>query len=76
MNSLKRFMKEEDGATAIEYGLIAAIVSVAMLAALGPLGESLAGLFGELQGAVDDGVTASQEASGTGGGGNSNEENP
>ena len=39
------FFKDESGATAIEYGLIAALVSVAAIAALTSLGGSLTTLF-------------------------------
>jgi len=39
------FFKDEDGATAIEYGLIAALVSVACIGALSALGGSLQGIF-------------------------------
>ncbi|CAN7303588.1 Flp family type IVb pilin [Rhizobium sp. LjRoot98] len=36
-----RFMKDESGATAIEYGLIAALISVALIAGAGALGSQL-----------------------------------
>ena len=39
---LKRFLKNEDGATAIEYGLIAALIGVAIITAVGLVGDSLA----------------------------------
>ncbi len=39
------FVRDEDGATAIEYGLIAALVSVACIAALSALGDSLNAIF-------------------------------
>ena len=52
----KKFIADDAGATAIEYGLIAALVSVAAVAALGTLGTSLSTMFGrvstELQAAV------------------------
>ena len=38
-------IRDESGATAIEYGLIAALVSVAIIVALGALGTSLSDLF-------------------------------
>jgi pilus assembly protein Flp/PilA len=44
------FAKDESGATAIEYGLIAALVSVAAIAALRGMGESLSNLFGLVHG--------------------------
>ena len=45
ITSIKKFMKEEDGATMIEYGLIAALVSVAAVIALTALGGSLSSMF-------------------------------
>jgi pilus assembly protein Flp/PilA len=36
-----RFLKNESGATAIEYGLIAALIAVAIMAGAGALGTSL-----------------------------------
>jgi pilus assembly protein Flp/PilA len=42
---LKRFLKNEDGATAIEYGLIAALIGVAIIAAVGMVGGSLTSTF-------------------------------
>jgi pilus assembly protein Flp/PilA len=44
-NMLSRFVKDEAGVTAIEYGLIAALVSVAILAILTQLGGSLVQIF-------------------------------
>ena len=41
MKTLKRFAKDESGATAIEYGLIAAGISVAIITVVGTLGSSL-----------------------------------
>jgi pilus assembly protein Flp/PilA len=40
-----RFMKDESGATAIEYGLIAALISVALIAGATTLGNSLSTTF-------------------------------
>ncbi len=42
---LTRFVEDQSGATAIEYGLIAALVSVAAIGALTTFGGSLASLF-------------------------------
>ena len=39
------FVRDEDGATAIEYGLIAALVSVAAIGALTAMGNSLSTMF-------------------------------
>lgn len=40
-----KLLKDESGATAIEYGLIAALVSVAAIGALTTMGESLESMF-------------------------------
>jgi pilus assembly protein Flp/PilA len=45
-NFLARFAKDESGATAIEYGLIAAIIGVGIVAALTQVQTALVGLFG------------------------------
>ncbi len=42
---LKKIRKDESGATAIEYGLIAALVSVAAIGALTAMGGSLTTMF-------------------------------
>ena len=56
MDLMKRLINDESGATAIEYGLIAGLVAVAIIVALTTLGGSLTSLFdtvsGELDGAV------------------------
>jgi len=45
LTQCKRFLANENGATAIEYGLIAALISVALIAAFGGLGGALGDLF-------------------------------
>lgn len=53
-NIFSRFLKDESGATAIEYGLIAAIISVGIITALTEvqtgLTETFGGVAGELAG--------------------------
>jgi pilus assembly protein Flp/PilA len=44
-NLIKRFVKDESGATAIEYGLIAAGISVAIIAVVNSLGSQLKTTF-------------------------------
>ena len=43
-----RFLKDESGATAIEYGLIAALVAVVLVTALTALGSNLSGTFNKV----------------------------
>jgi pilus assembly protein Flp/PilA len=42
---IQRFCQDESGATAIEYGLIAALVAVVLVTALGAMGNKLSGTF-------------------------------
>jgi pilus assembly protein Flp/PilA len=47
-----RFVKDESGATAIEYGLIAALVAVVLVTALGAMGNKLSGTFATVSAAL------------------------
>jgi pilus assembly protein Flp/PilA len=49
-NLFARFVKDESGATAIEYGLIAALVSVAIIAAATTLGTNIGNTFNTVAG--------------------------
>jgi pilus assembly protein Flp/PilA len=49
MNTFVRFINDEEGATAIEYGLIAALISVAAIGAMRTLGTQLSTLFGNIR---------------------------
>ena len=51
-NVFARFAKDESGATAIEYGLIAALVSVAIIGALTALGTNLSSVFSSVSGSL------------------------
>jgi len=48
--SVARFVKDESGATAIEYGLIAAGIAVAIIVAVNQVGTDLSDLFGRISG--------------------------
>lgn len=48
LRSLKTIVNDESGATAIEYGLIAALVAVAAITALTTLGTNLTALFNKV----------------------------
>jgi len=50
---VSRFVKDESGATAIEYGLIAAGISVAIIAVVQGLGTKLAATFTKVSGALN-----------------------
>jgi pilus assembly protein Flp/PilA len=52
-NLVSRFVKDESGATAIEYGLIAAGISVAIIAVVQGLGSKLKSTFTSVQNALN-----------------------
>ena len=45
MEKIKRFFRKEEGVTAIEYGLIAALIAVVIIAAVALVGTSLSSTF-------------------------------
>jgi pilus assembly protein Flp/PilA len=61
-NFVTRFLKDESGATAIEYGLIAALVAVVLVTALTAMGGSLTATFNNVSDKLD-----TANASGAGG---------
>lgn len=65
MNTVARFVNDESGATAIEYGLIAALIAVGIIVAATALGTSLSNLFTGISGRLDTVVIPGA----TGGGG-------
>ena len=48
-----RFVKDESGATAIEYGLIAALIALAIMVGAGTLGNNLNAKFDEIAGKLE-----------------------
>ena len=52
-NIVNRFAKDESGATAIEYGLIAALISVAIIGVLSTIGTNLESKFNEIANQLD-----------------------
>jgi pilus assembly protein Flp/PilA len=57
MTTLSRFVADESGATAIEYGLIAALIAVAIILAATTLGGSLSDLFNRISGKLNTAAT-------------------
>ena len=53
---MKRFLQDESGATAIEYGLIAALISVVIVGAVGAIGTKLNTAFETISGELDKGA--------------------
>lgn len=52
-NLVTRFIEDESGATAIEYGLIAALISVALIAGASALGNGVNNKFTEVSNALN-----------------------
>lgn len=52
MNIFARFIANEDGATAIEYGLIAALIAVVIITAVTAVGTSLSTTFTTVSGKI------------------------
>ncbi len=52
MNFIKNFIREEDGVTAIEYGLIAALIAVAIIVGATALGSALNNKFSNIAATV------------------------
>ncbi len=52
LNHLKRFVKDESGAAAIEYGLITSGISVAIIPGVRDVGAKLVAIFTTLQNAL------------------------
>jgi pilus assembly protein Flp/PilA len=50
---IARFLRDERGTTAIEYALIGVIISVGIIAAVAPIGDQLAAIFGNVEAGVD-----------------------
>ncbi len=49
---IRAFGRDESGATAIEYGLIAALIAVALIAILTATGQRASGVFSEISAAI------------------------
>jgi pilus assembly protein Flp/PilA len=58
MNTIARFANDESGATAIEYGLIAALIAVGIIAAATSLGGGLTKIFNSISTKLNDAATA------------------
>lgn len=65
MRSIMKLLKDESGATAIEYGLIAGLVSVAAIGILTQMGGSLRNIFGVVSTALDNAASSAQTNGGS-----------
>ena len=53
---VKRFMRDEEGATAIEYGLIVGLIAVVMIGALIVIGPALGGIWDKAEVQISTGA--------------------
>ncbi len=60
LTKFQSFLGDESGATAIEYGLIAALVSVAAIAALTLMGNALKNIFNVVKDALDSAASCAK----------------
>ncbi|MCL9999305.1 MAG: Flp family type IVb pilin [Erythrobacter sp.] len=58
MTFFKNLVRDEQGATAIEYGLIAALIAVAAITAMTNVGSTLSGTFSNVNTKMSKGTTA------------------
>jgi len=58
MDKLLKFLKDEDGVTAIEYGLIAALIACMIITVITAIGTNLAAKFTEIKDALTPGAPA------------------
>jgi pilus assembly protein Flp/PilA len=52
LNNVVRFMREDEGATAPEYGLMVALIAVVIIGAVTLLGTNLRGVFNQVAGSI------------------------
>lgn len=63
MKNIVRFFKDEDGATAIEYGLIAALIAVAIIGGVTAVGEQANATFNGVSNQISAGNDIAEAAS-------------
>jgi pilus assembly protein Flp/PilA len=61
VSNFRSLLADESGATAIEYGLIAALVSVAAISALSAMGGSLTAMFGRVSTCLEGAMAAAED---------------
>ncbi|WP_316897739.1 Flp family type IVb pilin [Pseudodesulfovibrio indicus] len=66
MNKLMNLIRDEEGATAIEYGLIAALIAAGIVTATTALGEQVVSTFDFITGEMKKAATASTATGDTG----------
>ena len=57
MKHLKMFMQDEEGASAVEYGLLVALIAAVIILSVQALGGTLSGVFGNANTALNAAIT-------------------
>lgn len=57
-NAVSKFMHDEDGASGIEYALVAAMVAIGIVTFVTPVREAIVSVFTDIQTALDGSTTA------------------
>ena len=68
MTHVMRFVRDEDGATALEYGLLAALIAAALVVSARAVGNQVIGTFAGISAALQDAALVSGSGSGSGSG--------
>jgi pilus assembly protein Flp/PilA len=55
LNQIMRFVKEEDGATAVEYGLMVSLIALAIIVSVTAIGNGLNTVFNNVAGSLPGG---------------------
>ena len=58
LNAIKKFMKEEEGLTAVEYAVAGGVVTAGLVGFFGTIGENAASLLSSLDSAIEDAAPA------------------
>lgn len=66
---LRRFVEDESGISAVEYGLLAAGIAVGLWAFMGNIGTSLGTIFGQVDADLTEAAAGAGDGGGGGGGG-------
>lgn len=53
-NGIRKFARDEEGATAVEYGIMVGLIAVVIIGAVAAIGTRLGELFGDIQGCLQD----------------------
>lgn len=61
MNEVMKFLRDEEGATAIEYGLIVGLIAAVIVAIVSVIGGQVNGAFTKVSGALTNGGMAPTE---------------